>query len=197
MKKTTSLSKMVIVLCGLSICSALLLGMVYELTKEPIKKAKENKELEAIKEVVYQEFYNNPYAEKHKIFLGRKKGYVDLFPARDKNGKITSVAIKTYSNNGFGGRIELMVGFLVDGTINKYKVIEQKETPGLGTKITEKKFSHQFQGMHPERQIFKVKQDGGDVDAITAATISSRAVIDAIERGYKAYKKLSTGKSDE
>ncbi len=192
--KKTSLSQMITVLCGLSIFSALVLGIVYELTKEPIKKAKENKELEAIKEVVYGEFYNNPFAERHKIALRKKNAYIDLFPARDKDGKITSIAIKTYSNNGFGGKIELMVGFLVDGTINTFKVIEHKETPGLGSKITENKFSQQFHGINPGKQVFKVKQDGGEIDAVTAATISSRAVIDAIQRGYNAYNKLSAGK---
>ena len=190
----SSAFNMALVLVSVAVFSALIIGSVYQLTLKPIKQAKSNRELEAIREVVYGDFSNNPYEERHEISVSHGKGKVVLFPARDANGKITSVAIKTYSKNGFGGRIEMMLGLLVDGTINKYKIIEQKETPGLGTKITESRFSDQFHGMNPGKQVFKVKQDGGDIDAVTAATISSRAVVDAINRGYKALNKLSMGK---
>lgn len=189
----SSLSNMIIVLVLVAGLSALILGAVYKLTEGPIQKAKDNRELEAIKEVVYGDFSNNPFAERHLIPTADGKGKVELFPARNADGNITSVAIKTYSNNGFGGKIELMVGYFVDGTVNKYKVIDYKETPGLGTKVSEPKFSDQFSGINPGKHVFKVKQDGGDIDAVTAATISSRAVIDAIQRGYDAFNKLSTG----
>lgn len=190
----SSLSTMTIVLSLVAGLSALILGSVYNLTKAPIQQAKNNRELEAIKEVIAGEFTNNPFEERHTISTIDKKGKLELYPARDTNGHISSVAIKTFSNNGFGGKIELMVGYFIDGTINKYKVIEHKETPGLGTKISEPKFSEQFNGINPGRHIFKVKQDGGDIDAVTAATISSRAVVDAIQRGYDALNKLSMGK---
>ena len=180
-----------------AVFSALILSSVYQLTKEPIQKAKNLRELEAIRDVVYGDFANNPSEERHQISLAHGREKVDLFPARDENGKITSVAIKTYSKNGFGGKIEMMLGLTVDGTINKYKIIDQKETPGLGTKITESRFSDQFHGMNPGKQVFKVKQDGGEIDAVTAATISSRAVVDAIKRGYKALNKLSKGNKHE
>ena len=188
---------MTFALVSVAVFSALILGGVYQLTLEPIKKAKSNQELQAIRDVVYGDFANNPYEERYQIAVSHGKGKVDLFPARDENGKITSVAIKTYSKNGFGGKIEMMLGLMVDGTINKYKIIEHKETPGLGSKITESRFSDQFHGMNPGKKGFKVKQDGGDIDAVTAATISSRAVVDAIRRGYKALNKLSTGKTHE
>ena len=73
------------------------------------------------------------------------------------------------------------------GLWSEISVVDQKETPGLGTKITEEKFKSQFMGKNPSTFKLKVKKDGGDVDAITAATISSRAVCDAIERAYKAF----------
>lgn len=189
----STLSNMIIVLVLVAGLSALILGAIYNITKEPIQKAKDNREFNAIKDVVYGKFANNPYEERHIIPTADGKGKVELFPARNENGNITSIAIKTYSNNGFGGKIELMVGYFVDGTINKYKVIDYKETPGLGTKVSEPKFSNQFNGINPGKHVFKVKQDGGDIDAVTAATISSRAVIDAIQRGFDAFNKLSTG----
>ena len=100
-------------------------------------------------------------------------------------------------DSGFSGRIELIVGFLLDGTINGYKIIDQKETPGLGTKVSENKFSEQFKGMNPGSGSFKVRQDGGEIDAVTSATISSRAVIDAIKRGYDNYTRFSSMAGNE
>jgi electron transport complex protein RnfG len=65
-------------------------------------------------------------------------------------------------------------------------VLQHKETPGLGTKMTEEKFLVQFRGKNPGSFPLKVKKDGGQVDAITAATISSRAFCDALQRAYDA-----------
>ena len=79
---------MALVLVSVAVFSALVLGSVYQLTLEPIKQAKSNRELEAIREVVYGDFTNNPYEERHQISVSRGKGKVDLFPARDENGKI-------------------------------------------------------------------------------------------------------------
>ena len=82
-----------------------------------------------------------------------------------------------------------MVGILPDGEINNIVVLKANETPGLGDKIQKSKsnFSNQFNGKNPDHFALKVKQDGGDVDAITAATISSRAFCDAVARAYEIY----------
>ena len=100
--------------------------------------------------------------------------------------------MKTYSDNAFSGRLELIVGFLLNGTITDYKVISHKETPGLGSKITKEKFARQLRGFNIEKQNLKVRQDNGDIDAVTSATISSRAVLDAIRRAYDSYNKFNT-----
>ena len=171
--------------------SASVLGYVYEVTKEPIKKAKDNQELAAISEVV-DNFDNNPFAEKMTIVTKNKKHKLVMYPARQK-GKLKSVAIKTHTNTGFGGRIEIMAGFNVDGSIKSYKVISSNETPGLGSKIDEDKFKEQFSGFHPNRQILKVRQDGGDIDAVTAATISSRALLKALSRAFDALSNFNSG----
>ena len=115
-----------------------------------------------------------------------------MYPIR-RNGKIIALAIKSYTNKGFGGKMEIMVGFTLDGNISGYKLIDHKETPGLGTKVSEKSFADQFKGLNPSKVNFKVNKDGGDIDAVTAATISSRAVIDAIQRAYDAYSNFSAG----
>jgi len=84
-----------------------------------------------------------------------------------------------------------MVGFAPDGTILRVAVLEHKETPGLGDKIDKSRsdFSVQFEGKNPESFKLSVKKDKGDVDAITASTISSRAFCDAVSRAYSAYIK--------
>jgi len=109
-----------------------------------------------------------------------------------KNDSLVGVAVETYSERGFSGHIGLMVGFKADGTINSIEVLEQKETPGLGTKMTEPAFKDQFKGLDisklPNEQP-KVKKDQGTIEAITAATISSRAFCDAVQRAYQAKKR--------
>lgn len=83
----------------------------------------------------------------------------------------------------------LMVGFGTDGTIVNTSVLSHSETPGLGAKMVEGKsnFSVQFQGKNPANFKMAVKKDGGDVDAITASTITSRAFCEAVESAYKVY----------
>ena len=85
----------------------------------------------------------------------------------------------------------MMVGMLAAGVINKVSVLSQAETPGLGANMVNEKWKSQFDGKDPKNFILKVKKDGGDVDAITAATISSRAVSEAVKRaadGFEANK---------
>ncbi len=184
--------KMLITLTTIAVLSAFVLSSVYNLTKEPIKKAQEQKQLEAISEVV-TDFDNDPFAEKMIITTPDKKDKLEFYPAR-KEGNINSFAIKTYSNNGFGGRIDLIVGFYIDGAVKSFKLLKHGETPGLGSKADEPKFKNQFDGFNPNRHKFKVKQDGGEIDGITAATITSRAVIDAIQRAVDAYNNFNAGK---
>ena len=102
---------------------------------------------------------------------------------------IVGYAVNSYTNNGFSGYISLMAGFKPDGSVIGISVLEHKETPGLGTKMTEPEFKEQFTGKNPGESMLKVKKDGGDIDAITAATISSRAFCDAVQRAYNTLKK--------
>ncbi len=166
--------------------SSTALSLVYNITKEPIEEAKIENKLAAIRDVV-PEFNNVPSNEVNVIYI--EDDSINLFPAK-MNGNLIGIAVETFSNKGFSGKIKLMVGFLPDGKINDIIVTEHKETPGLGDKMeTEKSiFSHQLRGKDPDNYILKVTKDGGDVDAITAATISSRAFCDAVQNGYNAFK---------
>jgi electron transport complex protein RnfG len=185
-KTESTFRNMVLSLTLISLAASACLGFVYEFTKKPIELSNLNKKLEAIKQVV-PEFNNNPNEERYKLPTGEGDS-LDIYPAK-KDDIVVGYAVNTYTRNGFSGNITLMTGFKPDGTIVNITVLEQKETPGLGTKMTEPKFKDQFIQKNPSDFRLKVKKDGGPVDAITAATISSRAFCDAVQRAYTTLQK--------
>lgn len=167
--------------------AALLLGFVYKFTKDPITKVKEEKLKTSINLVV-------PGADKGQVVP------ISVMPAEGKDslyfyevivdGIRIGTAVKTYTDKGFSGRFTVMVGFDTTGVIIDCDMLEHKETPGLGDKASNSKttWNDQFNGKIPGSTIkLIVKKDGGDVDAITAATISSRAYCDALQRAFDAY----------
>ncbi|HEX2922020.1 MAG TPA: RnfABCDGE type electron transport complex subunit G [Bacteroidales bacterium] len=185
-KTESTLKNMVLSLTLISLVASASLGFVYEVTKKPIEISNLNKKLNAIKQVV-PEFNNNPDADLFRLPTGEGDS-LDVYPAK-MNDEIVGYAINTYSNNGFSGNITIMAGFKPDGSIIDISVLSQKETPGLGTKMVEPAFKDQFKDKNPSAFALKVKKDGGPVDAITAATISSRAFCDAVQRGYNTLQK--------
>lgn len=185
-KMKSSFKNMVLSLTLISLMAAAGLGSVYELTKGPIALSNLNKKVEAIKQVV-PEFDNNPYEEVLRIPTGEGDS-LDVYPAK-MNGSIVGFAVNTYTNKGFSGDILLMAGFKADGSIYNIAVLEHKETPGLGSKMSDPDFKDQFKDMNLAGIVLKVKKDGGQVDAITSATISSRAFCDAVQRAYNALEK--------
>lgn len=185
-KTESTFRNMVLSLTFISLAASACLGFVYEFTKKPIELSNLNKKLEAIKQVV-PEFTNNPNDEMYRLPTGDGDS-LDIYPAK-KDDVVVGYAVNTYTKKGFSGNISLMAGFKPDGTIINITVLEQKETPGLGTKMAEPKFKDQFNEKNPSEFKLKVKKDGGPVDAITAATISSRAFCDAVQRAYNTLQK--------
>ncbi len=175
-KLESNLKNMVLSLVFISMGMSAALGYVYLKTKEPIAKAIKEKEIGAVK-MVLPEFDNDPVKEM-KVIEG-----LSFYPAT-KGGQPVGYAVNTFTDKAFSGKFTLMVGFLPDGTINKSMVLDQKETPGLGTKMKEPRFYAQFEGKNPAQFKMTVKKDGGEVDAISAATITSRAYCDAINKAY-------------
>ena len=187
MAKTESTFKnMALSLTVISLVASACLGFVYELTKEPIAASVLSKKLNAISNVV-PEFDNDPNAEMFRI-ADYNGDSLEVYPAM-KGGDTIGFAVNTFTTKGFSGNISLMAGFDPDGTIIDITVLEQKETPGLGTKMAEPEFKDQFKGVNPGGSELKVVKDGGQVDAITAATISSRAFCDAVNKAYDALQK--------
>ncbi|MBO7593307.1 MAG: RnfABCDGE type electron transport complex subunit G [Bacteroidaceae bacterium] len=110
---------------------------------------------------------------------------VDAFTAydiNDRQGNLLGKAVVS-TENGFGGPLKVLVGFNTDGDILGYTVLEHAETPGLGAKAGEW-FQDKIIGMNPGVNNFTVSKDGGEVDAITASTITSRAFLRAIQNAY-------------
>lgn len=167
--------------------ASLALGVVYELTKGPKVLAENTKKNFAIKKVV-PAFDNEPNAEAYRIATADGADSLTCYPAR-KEGKLVGTAIESFTMKGFSGLIRVMVGITPEGVIFNTSVLEQKETPGLGTKMTEPFFKDQFNGKNPMDKKLLVKKDGGEVDAITASTITSRAYCDALQRAAEAYMK--------
>lgn len=186
-KKESTFLNMVITLFVVTLVASTALAYVYEITKEPIEMAKLAKKLAAI-EAVIPEYNNNPVDDMYKVAIGESNDSLEFYPAQ-LNGEMVGTAIRCFSNKGYGGLVWLMVGISPDGSIFDISVVEHKETPGLGTKMAEPKFKDQFIGIDPETVNIKVTKDGGDIDAITAATISSRAFSEATALAIETYKK--------
>ena len=167
------------------VCSALLAG-VYALTAEPIAAAAAAKNEAAIKEVL-PETAVTIEEERTVDFEGASYGY-NL--AYDELGNTVGCAINV-APVGFDGPIVIKVGFDVNGCICNTKVLSQAETPGLGAKCVEPSFSDQFKGWNPAEKELAVKKDGGDVDAITASTITSRAYADGLLLATKVFQAIA------
>lgn len=187
MAKQSSFGNMLIVLTVITVLVGALLGYVYGITAEPIAQAKKLKQENAVKDVT-PAFDNSPIDEQYTVTVNGME--LKVFPAT-KEGEKVGAAVESKTKKGFGGEVVIMVGFEADGTIRNYRVLSHAETPGLGSKMEEwfrtERGSQSVLGKHPAKDNLTVKKDGGSVDAITAATISSRAFLDVIANAYTAY----------
>lgn len=186
-KKESTLFNMVSSLVVVTLIASTALGYVYELTKGPIAEAKLAKKIRAIDQVVV-EYDNNPVDEMYKISIAGTEDSLEVYPAK-KRGKLMASAIRSFSPKGYGGNVWLMVGLLPDGNIQNISVLEHKETPGLGTKMNDTEFKNQFIGKNPSSFNLKVQKDGGEIDALAGATITSRAFGQAAQLAFDTYMK--------
>lgn len=167
----------------ISIVMSGLLGLVYGITKEPIAESKRLEEQNKLKEVM-PAFDNDPLAGKQEL-----SDSVTVYTG-ENGGVFSGYGVKSSVETGYSGHFSIMFGVNTDGSVNKVQVLESAETPGLGSKAGLPPFIDQFNGKMPGEFTFKVVKDGGDVDAITGATITSRAVSDCLANGLEAIKDL-------
>lgn len=192
-KLKSSLINMFLSLTIICVFAAAVLAGVNKLTSGPIEMSKKAKLENAIKAVV-PEFDNSPSEEAYWAEVAPGDS-LKIYPAK-KSGELVGVAVESNTMKGFSGEIKVIVGLDANGKIINYSVLQHAETPGLGSKMEEwfrvDKNAQNIIGKELNKGSLRVTKDGGDVDAITAATISSRAFLEAINRAYAAY----LGKTD-
>jgi electron transport complex protein RnfG len=188
MKKLEStLLYMVLSLTIVSLVAGASLGFMNELTKGPKAESRRLKQVEAIKSVI-PDITNDPFSEKITLPVEGQKDSLLFFPGRIDD-KLSGVAVSSFTYAGYSGLIKLMVGFNMEGMINNISVLYQKETPGLGTKMTSESFVDQFIGKNPGQAKLKPVKDGGEIDALTGATITTRAYCEAVQLAYDSLMK--------
>lgn len=189
-KKESTFLNMTLTLIIITIIAGVSLGLVNDVTKGPIAQAKLERKINALKSVL-PEFNNNPVEESFWLKEEPMVDSLEIYPA-SLNEELIGLAVVGFSNKGFNGLVKVMAGFNLDGSIRNVVVLEQNETPGLGTKVKDDKFIKQFKGKDPSSFKLQVKKDQGDVDALTGATITTRAFTEALQNAYDAFKVYQT-----
>ena len=180
-------------ICLVLVCSVAggLLAFINSQTSEVIAQQIINTTLDGIKTVA-PEYDNTPYKEQFKVAIDGDS--LIVYPAT-KAGETVGYAVESTSHDGFSGDVRILVGIDTDNNLIDYTVLEQSETPGLGAHMT-----HWFHSEdHPSSDVrgksltepLKVTKDNGSIDAITAATITSRAFIDAINKAMRGIQSIN------
>ncbi|GAA0744949.1 RnfABCDGE type electron transport complex subunit G [Clostridium oceanicum] len=163
--------------------AGLILGGAFLVTKDPIAKQVAKTNSEAMKEVL-------PKADSFEIMDGKSKGNVTEVNEGKKSSDVSGYAIKVLTK-GYGGQIEMMVGVSKEGEVKGIKILSHSETPGLGANAPQPKFSGQFKGKPTDKKLEVVKTapaNKSEVQAITGATITSRAVTKGVNEAVDYYK---------
>lgn len=186
----SSLKNMVVVLFSITMIASLCVGLVNKITFEPIEKAKAENIQTALKNVL-PEF---EASEEEAMTVDELPVILHTAKVGDQ---VVGYAVETMTTKGFSGVFRLMVGFRASGEVYNINVLEHSETPGLGSKMGDEGNSllASFKDKNPAnmKQPLAVVKDGGDVQALTAATISSRAYVDAVVRAFNAVQQIKGG----
>lgn len=187
MKKLEStLPNMVIVLTGVTLVAAALLGVMQQLTKDPIAKIEAQTLNDGIKKVILAGKEGDLVVSNTDTV--KKGNDVFVVYTASVDGQVVGKAVKT-AVTGFSPNLTVLTGFDNDGNILGYEILATAETPGLGAKAGvwfQKDGKGNIIGKNPGSDNLTVKKDGGDVDAITASTITSRAFLKAVNIEYNA-----------
>ena len=181
---------MVLVLTGVAVIMGGVLAYVNHLTEGPIAQQKEKALADGIKAVLVCDdlVVTKTDTVKQNDAKGKELTYV-IYQAQDNQGKDLGAAVES-TTMGFGGDQKVLVGFNAEGNVLGYTLLEHAETPGLGAKADkwfQKGEKGDIIGKSPAEPLI-VSKDGGQVDAITASTITSRAFLLAVNNAYSAYK---------
>ena len=185
MAAKSTLINMAACLTGVCLVCSAILGGTYAVTKAPIEEASRKALLEALSVVLPAEGEVNPEAQTVEVDGKSYEYYVQM-----RDTAVVCWAVKS-TVGGFGGPLTLLVGVEPGGVVHATRVLSHSETPGLGAKCeTDAKFIDQFKGFDTSSRTLKVRKDGGDVDAITASTITSLAYAEAVACAVQAVAKI-------
>jgi electron transport complex protein RnfG len=189
-KLESSLLNMTLVLTGVAVIMGGILAFVNHLTEGPINDQKAKALADGIKTVMVCDdiIVAKTDTVRQNDAKGKEVTYI-IYQTQDKQGKDLGAAVES-TTGGFGGDLKVLVGFDPEGKILGYTLLEHAETPGLGAKADkwfQKDGKGNIIGKTPAEPL-TVSKDGGQVDAITASTITSRAFLLAVNNAYQAYK---------
>lgn len=187
-KAESTLKNMLLSLTLIALVASLALAMVNNVTKGPIEKVNKEKIAQAVAKVLPK--YDNYTIDTVMVDTKKGKERMVRYTAVDAEGNLVGKAMESWDDNGFGGRLSAMVGFDAEGNISGYEILASAETPGLGAKADQwfqKEGKGCVIGMNPSQNNITVKKDGGEVDAITGSTITSRAFCRMIATAYSAF----------
>ena len=181
---------MVFVLTGVAVVMGGILAYVNHLTSGPIAQQKEKALADGIKSVMECDdlVVSATDTVRQNDAKGKELTYI-IYQTKDKQGRDLGAAVES-TTGGFGGNLKVLVGFDAEGKILGYTLLEHAETPGLGAKADrwfQRGEKGDIIGKNPKEPL-TVTKDGGQVDAITASTITSRAFLLAVNNAYNAYK---------
>lgn len=189
-----------LVLTAITLISGFLLGLVFAITKEPIKAAEEAKKRAAFKEVfqdaeTFEAFgdYNADTATKAAADAGFENDTIDdVQTALDGSGNPLGYVITVTSKEGSQANITLSVGITSEGVVNGYSTTAISETPGLGMKVNDDSFKSQFEGKSEETYSVTKSPATSDseIESISGATISSRAVTNAVNAALAYFRSI-------
>jgi len=184
------IARLLVALTLIASISGLILAQVEQVTREPIKEQRRLQMLKAL-DAVLPEYDNSPDQDTVSVESSvdtKDQPIETIFYRARKQGELVGTAFTMVAPNGYSGNIAVMIGILPNHTVNAIEILNHAETPGLGDKIEEPWFKEMFAGKELDHTDWRVKKDGGDFDQLTGATISTRAVVDAVARGLKLYR---------
>ncbi|MDX8384696.1 MAG: RnfABCDGE type electron transport complex subunit G [Ghiorsea sp.] len=163
------------------------LALFNQITKEPIRLAQEKALHQALAKVLPQHS-NNPLHDAFSFPINQQEN-LQIFPAKDQQGKIKAFAWQQIAPNGYSGSIRILMGVSIQGEVVAIRITQHKETPGLGDGITNNiPWLNTFINTTLRSTQWAVKKDGGDFDQFTGATITPRAVVHAVHEGLVFYQ---------
>ena len=189
-KLESSITNRVLVLVGVALITGGILAYVNHITEAPIKLQAEKTLADGIKAVMGGVQLSVAENDTIKQTIKGKEAVFVIHKTVDSNKQDLGVAVES-TTGGFGGDLKVLVVFDKDGNILGYTILQHAETPGLGAKADkwfQKDGKGSIIGKNPNKDNLTVKKDGGDIDAITASTMTSRAFLRAVTQAYNAYK---------